>query len=295
MYCRVSLRVFASIAFVSVAFAGQLPLTIKEISLMLRTGYSSGAVLKELSARHFADTFTATEEHSLQQIGASPDLLDALRQGTYSLSAEQTAFEQQKMAEVALRQTAEGERLRHNVSYRAPFAQQPGGVKSVPPAPGANVIHDFFKDRLVSRQSGNLTPFDDSKLENKSIIALYFSAHWCGPCRRFTPELVDYYNRVAPQHPEFDVVFVSDDKSASAMDNYMREANMPWPAIDFQKLAAAADVRKYAGRGIPCLVLIDSTGKVISNSYDGSNYIGPKKVLSDLDAIFARGTLAQAR
>ncbi len=295
MRYRVSPWMIVSIFAISLAFGGQLPLTFKEISLMLRTGYPSATVLKDLSVRHFADTYTATEEHSLQQIGASAELLGALRQGTYSLSADQTAVEKQKMADLARRQLAEGARLRSNSSNRNQFGQQrPAGVKTVPAGAGPGIARDLFKDRLVSRQNGSLTPFDDTKLENKSLIALYFSAHWCGPCRKFTPELVDYYNRVAPQHPEFEIVFVSNDRSPMAMDTYMREANMPWPAIDFQKLAGATDLRKYAGNGIPCLVLIDSTGKVVSNSYDGSTYLGPHKVLTDLDAIFAKETLAQA-
>jgi hypothetical protein len=44
---------------------------------------------------------------------------------------------------------------------------------------------------------------------------------------------------------------------------------------------------KNAGSGIASLVLVDSTGKVISSSYAGSQYVGPEKVLADLDAIFA--------
>ena len=79
------------------------------------------------------------------------------------------------------------------------------------------------------------------------------------------------------------------------METYMREANMPWPAIDYQKVASKSGILKYGGRGIPCLVLVDSTGNVISSSYRGSNYIGPKRVLADLDSIFAKGTIAQAR
>jgi nucleoredoxin len=62
---------------------------------------------------------------------------------------------------------------------------------------------------------------------------------------------------------------------------------MPWPAIDFQKLKGKDAIRKYAGDGIPCLVLVDATGKVISSTYAGTQYLGPAKVLGDLDAIFA--------
>ena len=150
-----------------------------------------------------------------------------------------------------------------------------------------------MKGDLISWHNGSLIRFDDEALEKKKLIALYFSAHWCPPCRKFTPQLVEYYNRVVPQHPEFEIIFVSFDRSQFAMDTYMREANMPWPAIDFAKVPGKEEIRKYAGEEIPCLVLVDASGKVISDSFAGKEYLGPAKVLTDLDAIFAGASSAQ--
>jgi nucleoredoxin len=31
---------------------------------------------------------------------------------------------------------------------------------------------------------------------NKHVVGLYFSAHWCPPCRGFTPNLVAKYNEL---------------------------------------------------------------------------------------------------
>jgi hypothetical protein len=42
-------------------------------------------------------------------------------------------------------------------------------------------------------------------------------------------------------------------------------------------------------------VLVDATGKVMSDSFAGKEYVGPGKVLADLDAIFAKGGLAANR
>jgi hypothetical protein len=98
---------------------------------------------------------------------------------------------------------------------------------------------------------------------------------------------VEYYNRIAPQHPEFEIVFYSFDKSAAEMERYMREVNMPWPAIDYEKRSEKHEIVAAAGNGIPALVLVESTGKLLSSSFDGQKHLGPEKVLADLDAIFA--------
>ena len=63
---------------------------------------------------------------------------------------------------------------------------------------------------------------------------------------------------------------------------------MPWPAIDFGKLPGKEGLKKYGGENIPCLVALDASGKVISDTYAGKTYVGPEKVLTDLDAIFAK-------
>lgn len=269
-----------------VARAAQLPLTIKEISLMLRSGYSSNAIMQELAIRYFAEKLDVEKEKTLLQAGASAELITALKSGKYSLSPEQMTIAQQQIADQTKRRAAEAARSRQFDSlYQNQMARERAAAR--PQAPNANALRELVKGDLVSLRNGALGHFDDEELEKKKLIALYFSAHWCAPCRKFTPELVDYYNRVATQHPEFEIVFVSFDKSQFAMETYMREANMPWPAIDFQKLKGKDAIRKYAGDGIPCLVLVDATGKVISSTYAGAQYLGPAKVLGDLDAIFA--------
>jgi nucleoredoxin len=283
--------VWAFLLFVFVAQAGQLPLTVKEMSLMLRSGYSSDALIQELAARHFADKLDADKEKTLTQAGASAELIAALKSGTYSLSPEQMASAQQQIADKTKRRAAEAEASRQFDSlYQSQIARQRADGPTRPPVTNANAVRELVKGDLVSFHNGALGHFDDEALEKKKLIALYFSAHWCAPCRKFTPTLVDYYNRVAPQHPEFEIIFVSSDKSQFGMDTYMREANMPWPAIDYQKLGGKDAIKKYAGDGIPCLVLVDQTGKVISDSFAGKEYVGPGKVLTDLDAIFAGAT-----
>lgn len=149
----------------------------------------------------------------------------------------------------------------------------------------AGPVADGIKSELVKYENNQLVPFDGAKLSGVKVFAFYYSAHWCPPCRKFTPELVQFYNRVKKDHPEFELVFVSSDRSRDGMIGYMRETKMQWPAVDFGKGAA---IRKYAGPGIPCLVVVDENGKVLSDSYEGSKYVGPYKVMTDLNRILAK-------
>jgi nucleoredoxin len=271
------------------AISDLIPLTVKEISLMLRSGYSSSSIEKEVAARHFADTLDGTKEAALAKAGASAELISILNSGTYSLPPEKIAAIREKIADQSKLHADQIEtERRFDTLYQDQLASKRAAtMRTLQPTPGSNKIYQMVKGDLVHLQSGAMTRFDDDALENKKLIALYFSAHWCPPCRKFTPQLVDYYNRVAPQHPEFELIFVSRDRSQFNMESYMHDANMPWPAIDFQKLGETAGLGKYAGPGIPCLVVVDASGQVISDSFSGNEYFGPKKVLSDLDRIFS--------
>lgn len=263
--------------------AGQLPLTVNEIGLMLRSGYSSNSLMQELSTRHFADTIDEAKEKTLVNAGASAELIAALKSGIYSLSPEKTAAVRQQIAADEQRRQAQAEASRKlDARYQAQVVRE-RSAKSPRVDSSLGLISEFLKGDIVQYRNGGLVHVDDAVLANKKLIAFYFSAHWCGPCRKFTPQLVEYYNRVVAEHPEFEIVFYSHDRSAADFESYIREANMPWPAIDFAKLKGKEALTKNAGNGIPSLVLIDASGNVISSSQN----VGPQKVLADLDAIFA--------
>lgn len=278
------------LAWASVSLAGTLaPLTVKDVSLMLRSGYSAAAVQQEVAARHFIGTLDAGAEKSLLQAGAPPEFTQALRSGVYAVPAAEVAAVQEELAAKAQRRAAQLEESRRlDTLYQAQLAARAAATPI--PQTGANSIAPLLKGDLVVSRNGVLAPYADQNLANKKLIGLYFSAHWCGPCRKFTPELVAFYNRVAAAHPEFEIVFVSYDKSAAEMQGYMHDMQMPWPAVSFDKLPGKTALKKYGGEGIPCLVVVDASGTVISDTYAGKTYRGPSAVLAELDQLFAKGS-----
>jgi nucleoredoxin len=268
--------------------AAPLPLTIKEIGLMLRTGYSNDEVKAEITSRHVKGSLDPASEKTLADAGATADLIGVIKSGAVAISPEEAARVDAVSMERARRIAAQREEDRKfNSLYLAKQAQAHAHAATSSVA-SPNAIYQLLKGDLVSQREGTLTAFEDQALGAKKLYALYFSAHWCGPCRQFTPTLVEYYNRVAPRHPEFELIFVSNDHSLFGMQTYMREMKMPWPAIDYAKIKGKEEILKYAGSGIPCLVILDSSGKVLSHSYVGKEYVGTQKVLTDLDGIFAK-------
>src|SRR5437660_12042403 len=131
--------------------AGQLPLTVNEIGLMLRSGYSSNSLMQELSARHFADTVDETNEKVLVKAGASAELIAALKSGIYSLSPEKTAAVQQQIAAEEQRRAEQSEASRKSeAAYQARVMRE----RSAIPAPigsDANfgTISEFLQGDLV--------------------------------------------------------------------------------------------------------------------------------------------------
>lgn len=270
------------LASVSRSVAALTPLTVKEVSLMLRSGYSSEVVLQELSKRKFADALDSNTEKQLIQAGASQSLISTLESGVYQLSAAETQAVKEKQ-----KPAAQGSNDFSSDSNTIARNQTPPTSTPTPPdGQAGGSMYDHLKDDLVYWHEGSLVPFDDEALQGKKFYLLFFSAFWSREGRQFTPRLVDYYNRVAPTHPEFEVIFFSADRSAYAMESYISQNNMPWPVLAYEKRGGkAGGIAENLVHQIPCLVLADASGKILSRS--GESQTNPDKVLADLDKVLA--------
>jgi thiol-disulfide isomerase/thioredoxin len=109
--------------------------------------------------------------------------------------------------------------------------------------------------------------------ESQKITGVYFSAHWCPPCRAFTPTLVEVYNMAQQRGLDFEIVFVSFDHSEEDMLAYMTEAEMPWVALPYDSDAGekAKEFKRdvLESTGIPFLVILNDQGEIITKDGRG--------------------------
>ncbi len=269
------LNVFATVPEAVVADASRWPLEITVTSAtradVLRDGQPSGAML--LGAGKTLRVLKLTSDHIIGRSGSTD----------VSVPVEKTDL-LQRLGLVNGAVVA---------SSPAPSAAKSSVSPVAQPAPAARkVVAPYMQRSLAGRLSRlngeRLLPLPADALNGVKYYALYFSAGWCGPCRKFTPELVTAYRELKAAYPEFELVFVSSDNSAADMVDYMREKQMPWPAVSFER--RDEKLLSYSGPGIPCLVVVNAMGQVLADSFEGENYLGPQHVLRELRRLLKRGS-----
>ncbi|KAI3433301.1 hypothetical protein D9Q98_003120 [Chlorella vulgaris] len=99
---------------------------------------------------------------------------------------------------------------------------------------------------------------------NGKTVGIYFSASWCPPCHAFTPHLARVYAAVKKTHPDFEILFVSGDKTKAAAEAYFDK--MPWLAVSFEDVAMRGRLNSlFTVMGIPRLVICGPDGQVIAS------------------------------
>ena len=145
----------------------------------------------------------------------------------------------------------------------------------------------------------------DAALKDKSVVFIHFSAHWCPPCRSFTPNLKTFYevrvNDMFKKIPtilsfcqfhfkkqfynllalfknckksekyadEVEVIFVSSDKSETAMITYMNELHGGWLAVEFDSDMAEDVSRQLNITEIPKVIVMRNMNELLRNVDEG--------------------------
>ena len=151
----------------------------------------------------------------------------------------------------------------------SPFPQK-AAAATAPKADEA--IYELFGKQLRNNRKKKVS-VDEL---NGKIIGIYFSAHWCPPCRGFTPKLVEFHNEMTQQGKPFEIVFVSSDHSKSDMYDYIEDMEMPWLVLPYGDDHKKDLSKKYNVTGIPALIIIDAKGNTITKNGRGDVSKGVK-------------------
>jgi len=121
-------------------------------------------------------------------------------------------------------------------------------------------IVQLVGEKLVSK--GN-TLVNSSEVLKDKLVALYFSAHWCPPCRQFTPEFSRVYQSLESSSRPLAVVFISADQDQEAFNDYF--GHQPWYAIPFDAVDLKDSLNeKFGIKGIPSLLVLDQEANIIT-------------------------------
>jgi len=148
---------------------------------------------------------------------------------------------------------------------------------------------DALGSEFLKNVDGETVDLDELKASAK-YIGLYFSAHWCPPCRGFTPDLVKAYTEHL-KSKGLEIIFVSSDRDQAAFREYY--ATMPWLAIPQGDKRKGALSKLFGVSGIPSFALVDAaTGETItsnargkvSSDPEGADFPWYPKALNDMVA-----------
>ncbi len=277
---RALIFIFAMLIGIS-AGAVPPPMSAKDVALMARSGYSEAEIFAEVQKRHFATPIDAAMEKAMLDGGTPAALIAKLKAGNFVLTADQQIAFARRQAEerAAVMQREQNEALLLQ-QRREDAAALSNSANS------RDNIQRMLDGRLVRLQASEIVPFSASSLRDVRLYAFYYSAGWCGPCRKTTPVLAEWYRKVKAAHPEFELIFVSNDKSDITFAEYMRKNAMPWPAVRFADVQDAA-VNRFAGKSIPWLSVVSRAGVPLTKNAEGGAYADPDQTMQAIDTMLA--------
>ena len=134
-----------------------------------------------------------------------------------------------------------------------------------PAAEGGKSVFDSYLDGGLSKLNGKKVERLKDWSRPAKYYVFYFSASWCGPCHKFTPNLIEFYNN--NKNADFEIFLTSHDSDDKDLEKYVKELNQPWPFLKVSKTAKFEKAFKFDVTSIPTIIICDPQGTVI----DGGN------------------------
>ena len=125
-------------------------------------------------------------------------------------------------------------------------------------------IGDKYVDFSLKDAEGN-----DFKLSdiNAKYTLVEFWASWCGPCRKFSPELVNEYKKYKDQ--DFEIVSISLDEHKESWIKAIKRDSLSWTNVADLKGFKSNVTLIYNVKAIPSNFLMDEEGIIVEKNLRG--------------------------
>jgi len=125
---------------------------------------------------------------------------------------------------------------------------------------------------------------DGSKVGREAVegktLGIYFGRDFCQPCSEFAPVLKEFYPKYKARDPNFEVIFVSQDKDKADMLDYFGKQS-DYLALPFENEQTRL-FNMLNVIGIPHFVVVDADGQTLNDN-------ALWKVAAGVDTVLAQG------
>ena len=134
-------------------------------------------------------------------------------------------------------------------------------------------IHEILADVQLFKNDRSSVAASET-LSGKKTVLVYFSAHWCPPCRSFTPKLKNAYETEL-KAGNVEIIFVSSDQTEDAAFDYMVNDHGDYFMVPHNSEAANKLKSLCELSGIPTLSMFDGeSGKLKNKEVDDAIHSG---------------------
>jgi|GEM_PF-1475552 len=254
-------------------FLSSAPISVQEISFLLRQRSSEKEILREVQQRKLLTSIDDKAMAELKKNGATDSLIHALRAPGMALSLDE------QKAEIARIEMRKAQAQKFAAESEAAALEK----QKLKQSQSSVTVHDMLEGRLIKLDHGIFRDADGFDIQEIEVFAFYYATMTYAPCRAFTPKLVSAYKEMKKLYPELEIIFVSADKDDFNMRYFMREYKMPWFSVRFDEIKT--DVKQWAGVGVPWLVAVNKNGQPLTKNGVSKQYIPAEEALEAIQKI----------
>jgi len=156
-------------------------------------------------------------------------------------------------------------------------------VANMPRPQAPNTFAGQIFSKAVVYDDGQLKPYAEPGFLDVPNILVLYSGWWNLPSRGMT-SLIQTLDRELRDNPQsYRIVVASLDRDNHALVEHLREGEIEWPVIPPGELSNSP-LAQAKPEYLPGLVLFSADGSVISQSYDGTEFLGHAPVMDALES-----------